>query len=86
MEFLIKHKVQKRKGILTCMLCRKEIKQFYNMQRHLREVHLQSDVDYHCLPCDKYFKSKRGLRAHISRFHHAQSGEVKYVDFFPVEF
>ena len=69
MDNLMKHKVQERDGAFFCMLCRKKLKHFYNMQRHMREVHLSSDGDYHCPPCDRYFKANRSFCVHIAKYH-----------------
>ena len=68
-------------GDLICMTCGKQLGyQLAHMKRHLRDIHLSSDKDYYCPPCDKHFKNRGCIYFHIRTNHKDWKG-VDYDSF-----
>ena len=63
----------------NCIICGQRISLLGNMKKHMRDIHLSSDGAYHCPPCDKDFKNRKGLRDHIRRRHDWE--DVNYDDY-----
>ena len=58
------------KGGYICLICEKRFSSDTgNMKRHMREIHLSSEDDYKCPPCNKYFKNRQNIYYHIRRCH-----------------
>ena len=66
---LIHSKVQAQEDGSICMICYKKIKRSADMRRHMRDIHLSSNDDYHCPPCNKYFKARNNIYVHIRHCH-----------------
>ena len=46
----------------------------------MKHQHLTSGTDYHCPPCDKFFKNRANIYNHI-RLNHKEWHGVNYDDF-----
>ena len=66
---LIQSKVKACDGGFVCMICGSRNRRSDSMRRHMREIHLSTDEDYHCPPCNKYFKNKTNIYTHIKSNH-----------------
>ena len=76
---LMQHYVQACDRGSICMICGKRLKD-RNMRRHMREIHLSSDEKYYCRPCNKHFKNRQCIYAHVTRNHKDWKG-VNYDSF-----
>ena len=65
-------------GAFVCMICGKRMST--QIRRHMRNQHLTSGTDYHCPPCDKFFKNRANIYNHIRVCHKDWHG-VNYDDF-----
>ena len=73
----MKRMVQDCDGGFICMMCRKKLKKFGNMKKHLQEIHLRSGEVYYCPPCNKYYKAEQNIHAHIRKCHKDWGKDVK---------
>ena len=55
-------------GGYICMICGKIIS-LINIRRHLREVHIGTQVKYRCPPCGKEFANRRTIYSHVRLSH-----------------
>ena len=74
----MKSKVRAHDGGFICLVCGKWL--VAQMRRHMRQLHLSSDKDYFCPPCDKYFKNRMSIYNHVKINHKDWQG-VNYDDF-----
>ena len=77
---LIKCSVEVCEGGFLCKICEKKISRKDHLRRHMRNIHLSSDKDYQCPPCNKYFKNRAMIYNHIFKYHQDWKG-VCYDDF-----
>ena len=66
---LMQSKVKACDGRFVCMICGKSNGRSDSMRRHMRDLHLSTDEDYHCPPCNKYFKNRQSIYSHIRSNH-----------------
>ena len=64
---LMKSHVKTCDGGYVCLICGKQM--YTQIRRHLREIHLSSDNDYYCPECNKYFKNRQCIYAHVTKTH-----------------
>ena len=71
---LMQSKVKSTANTFVCIICGKSNTRSDSMRRHMREIHLSSDEDYHCPPCNKYFKNRQNIYNHIRKYHKDWNG------------
>ena len=80
LDELLSSQVEALDGRYVCLICGKKSSRSDSIRRHMREIHLSSDQDYHCPPCNKYFKNRRNIYNHIKAHHRSWNG-VNYDKF-----
>lgn len=80
-EDLLKSKLQACDGGFICTICTKQLSTHRgNLKKHMQNVHLSSDGDYHCPPCKKNFKNQKGIYDHVKKLHKDWE-TINYEDF-----
>ena len=51
-----------------CMLCGKTYSSF-SIKRHLKEIHIGTQVRYRCPPCGKEYANRRTIYSHVRLSH-----------------
>ena len=80
MDDLVRSQVKPYKKGFICNICNSKLSRSDAVRRHMRNIHLSSDEDYHCPPCNKYFKNRAIIEYHITHHHKDWKG-VRYADF-----
>lgn len=57
-------------GKFECMICKVEIKRWYNFRMHCLRQHSQQENDVFCPLCQKLFPNEDYVQRHVYRFHH----------------
>ena len=69
-EDLLESKLQRCDGGFICTICTKQLSTHRgNLKKHMRDIHLSSDGDYQCPPCEKNFKNQKGIYDHVKKLH-----------------
>ena len=77
---LMRNKVKACDGGYVCMICGKRNGRVDSMRRHMRDLHLSTNEDYHCPACNKYFKNRACIYNHVKAHHRDWEG-VNYDKF-----
>ena len=70
----IAENVQKVQGGFLCCPCGKIINKKTNMNRHVRDKHLENNICYECPSCKSVHISKHSFQNHIYSKHPAMRG------------
>ena len=63
---LMQSQVQASDSGFMCLICGTNVGHKRSIRRHMREVHITSEEQYHCPSCNKYYKNRRGLSSHMT--------------------
>ena len=66
-ELMKSHVVKMPEGGHMCLVCGKAISA--QIRRHLRDIHLSSEKEYHCPDCNRYFKNRQRIYQHVIKTH-----------------
>ena len=69
MEFLLSNKIHKGAGGFQCLVCFKFIKRWSHVKVHMKDMHCDSNSQYYCPSCDKWFRIRKSFYDHVQNIH-----------------
>ena len=60
---LVQHERDTGHGVHTCPICKKQIKNVYNLQRHVQTIH--GSVLHRCTICGAHYNRSDNLKTHM---------------------